>query len=127
MLELAHTLDAVPQTSPLAEARERRDLSIKQVAYRSGLTEAEIEWLEEGRIYRFPSQNAAMLAAVVYATALGIDRFDYPKTTVYYGPGGAGVGVRLARQLSVASEETPGLTPTQLLVIAGPQTVATTG
>ena len=32
MLELAHTLDAVPQTSPLAEARERRDLSIKQVA-----------------------------------------------------------------------------------------------
>ena len=40
MLELAHTLDAVPQTSPLAEARERRDLSIKQVAYRSGLTEA---------------------------------------------------------------------------------------
>ena len=76
MLELAHTLDAVPQTSPLAEARERRDLSIKQVAYRSGLTEAEIEWLEEGRIYRFPSQNAAMLAAVVYATALGIDRFE---------------------------------------------------
>ena len=231
MLELAHTLDAVPQTSPLAEARERRDLSIKQVAYRSGLTEAEIEWLEEGRIYRFPSQNAAMLAAVVYATALGIDRFearrlaglpvtgairvnararlivvgalaallsalavmivapglqprtrtveaeavpnanltppwklkitvengagdirwtrelasrvgamgytitkvgkadrfDYPQTTVYYGPGGAGVGIRLARQLAVRAEETPGLTPTQLLVIAGPQTVATTG
>jgi hypothetical protein len=37
------------------------------------------------------------------------------------------VGVRLARQLSVQAEETPGLTPTQLLVIAGPQTVATTG
>lgn len=228
MLELAHTLDAVPQTSPLAEARERRDLSIKQVAYRSGLTEDEIEWLEEGRMYRFPSQNAAMLAAVVYATALGIDRFearrlaglpvtgairvnararlivvgalaallsalavmivapglqprtrtveavpnasltppwklkitvengagdirwtrelasrvgamgysiakvgkadrfDYPQTTVYYGPGGQAVGVRLARQLSVRAEETPGLTPTQLLVIAGPQTVATT-
>ena len=29
------------------------------------------------------------------------DRFDYPKTTVYYGPGGEGVGVRLPRQLSV--------------------------
>ena len=54
MLELAHTLDAVPQTSPLAEARERRDLSIKQVAYRSGLTEAEIEWLEEGRHLPLP-------------------------------------------------------------------------
>src|SRR6476646_5524953 len=76
MLELAHTLDAIPQTSPLAEARERRDLSVKQVAYKSGLTEDEIEWLEDGRIYRFPSQNRAMLAAVVYATALGIDRYE---------------------------------------------------
>jgi len=229
MLELAHTLDAIPQASPLVEARERRDLSIKQVAYRSGLTEAEIEWLEEGRVYRFPSQNAAMLASVVYATALGIDRFearrlagmpvtgairvnararlivvgglaallsalavmvvapglqprtrtveavpnvnltppwklrvtvengagdirwtrqlasrlgamgysitkvgkadrfDYPHTTVYYGPEGQAVGVRLARQLSAKAEETPGLTPTQLLVIAGPKTVATAG
>lgn len=229
MLELAHTLDAVPQTSPLTEARERRDLSIKQVAYRSGLTEAEIEWLEEGRVYRFPSQNAAMLAAVVYATALGVDRFearrlaglpvtgavrvnararlivvgalaallsavavmivapglhtrtrtvvavpnanltppwqlkitvengagdiswtrelasrigamgysitkvgkadrfDYPRTTVYYGPGGSAVGVRLARQLAARAEEAPGLTTTQLLVIAGPKTVAASG
>jgi transcriptional regulator with XRE-family HTH domain len=76
MLELAHPLDAIPQPSPLAEARSRRDLSTKQVAYRSGLSESEIEWLEEGRLYRFPSQNAAMLAAVVYATALGIDRFE---------------------------------------------------
>ena len=37
MLELAHPLDAIPEHSPLAEARERRDLTIKQVAYRSGL------------------------------------------------------------------------------------------
>jgi transcriptional regulator with XRE-family HTH domain len=76
MLELAHPLDAVPQHSPLAAARERRDLTVKQVAFRSGLSEEEIEWLEDGRLYRFPSQNAAMLAAVVYATALGIDRFE---------------------------------------------------
>jgi transcriptional regulator with XRE-family HTH domain len=76
MLELAHTLDAIPQPSPLADARSRRDLSIKQVAYRSGLSEEQIEWIEEGRLYRFPSQNAAILAAVVYATALGIDRFE---------------------------------------------------
>ena len=76
MLELAHTLDAVPQHSPLADAREQRELSIKQVAYKSGLSEEEIEWLEEGRIYRFPSQNAALLAAVVYATAVGIDRYE---------------------------------------------------
>ena len=225
MLELAHPLDATPQHSPLAEARERRDLSIKQLAYRTGLSEAEIEWLEEGRLYRFPSQNAAILSAVVYATALGIDRyearrlaglpvtgavrvnakarlivvggiaallsalavmvlapgfsprtrtveaipnanllppwklkitvengtgdinwtreiasrvgamgysiahvgkadrFDYTHTTVYYGPGGQGVGVRLARQLAVTAEQAPGLPPTQLLVVVGPKTV----
>jgi hypothetical protein len=76
MLELAHPLDAIPQPSPLADARSKRDLSIKQVAYRSGLAEHEIEWLEEGRLYRFPSQNAAILAGVVYATALGIDRYE---------------------------------------------------
>jgi transcriptional regulator with XRE-family HTH domain len=227
MLELAdHPLDATPQPSPLAEARSRRDLSLKQVAYRSGLSEQEIEWLEEGRLYRFPSQNAAILAAVVYATALGIDRFearrlaglpitgggfrvnararlivvgalaallsalavmimspnlhltrtrtivalpnaglvppwklkvtvengsgdinwtrtlasrvgamgytiahvgpadrfDYKTSTVYYGTGGRGVGLRLARQLDVTTQEAPGLKATQLLVIAGPKT-----
>jgi transcriptional regulator with XRE-family HTH domain len=227
MLELAHPLDAIPQHSPLAEARERRDLTVKQVAYRSGLTEEEIEWLEDGRLYRFPSQSAAALAAVLYATGLGIDRyearrlaglpisgsfrvnararlivvsavaallsalavmvlapnlnlaqtrtveaipnatlvppwklqvtvengngdiswtrtvasrvgamgytiakvgradrFDYPSSTVYYGPGGHDVGLRLARQLSVVAQEAPGLGVRQLLVIVGPQTVA---
>jgi hypothetical protein len=226
MLELAHTLDAIPQHSPLAQARERRDLSIKQLAYRTGLSEEEIEWLEEGRLYRFASQNAAILSAVVYATALGVDRhearrlaglpisgalrvnakarlivvgavaallsalavmvltpglhmtqtrtvvaipnanlpapwqlkitvengsgdinwtrelasrvggmgysitkvgkadrFDYPRTTVYYGPGGRSVGLRLARQLAVEATLAPGLTPRQLLVIAGPKTL----
>jgi transcriptional regulator with XRE-family HTH domain len=230
VLELAHTLDAVPQNSPLREARERRELSVKQVAYRSGLGEDEIEWLEDGRVYRFPSQNAALLAAVVYATTLGVDRFearrlaglpvagavrvnararlivvgafaallsalavmvllpgltttrtrtveaipnatllppwklriavengagditwtrelasrigamgytiqkvgradrfDYPATVVYYGPGGRDVGLRLARQLTVEAREAPGLGRTQLLVISGPKTVATAG
>lgn len=76
MLELAHPLDAMPQTSPLAAARERRGLTVNQVAYRSGLSEEEIEWLEEGRLYRFPSQSAAALAAVLYSTGLGIDRYE---------------------------------------------------
>jgi hypothetical protein len=52
------------------------------------------------------------------------DRFDYPASTVYYGPGGQDVGLRLARQLSVASQEAPGLGVRQLLVVVGPQTVA---
>jgi hypothetical protein len=192
VLELAHPLDAIPQPSPLADARSHRDLSIKQVAYRSGLSVEEIEWLEEGRLYRFASQNAAILAAVVYATALGAllsalvlmvmspnlhltrtrtivalpnagllppwklkvtvengggdvnwartvasrvgamgytivhvgpaDRFDYKRATVFYGAGGVGVGVRLARQLAVTSEQAPGLKANQLLVITGPKT-----
>ena len=62
--------------SPLAEARERHGLSITQVAFRTGLSEEEIEWLEEGRLYRFPSQNQAILSGIVYATAVGIDRFE---------------------------------------------------
>ena len=76
MLELSHPLDAVPEPSPLADARERHGLSVTQVAYRTGLSEQEIEWLEEGRLYRFPSQNQAVLSAVVYATAVGIDRSE---------------------------------------------------
>lgn len=230
MLELAHPLDAVPERSPLAEAREHHDLSVKQVAYRSGLSEEQIEWLEEGRIYRFPSQNQAILAAILYASAVGIDRyearrlaglplvgisrvnararlvvvgavaallsalavmmlapnlrltqtrtveaipnanllppwklhitvengngditwtrtlasrigamgytiakvgradrFDYPSSIVYYGPGASGVGTRLARQLSVQAQEAPGLLKDELLVIVGPKTVATAG
>ena len=76
MLELSHPLDAVPEPSPLADARERHGLSVTQVAYRTGLSEQEIEWLEDGRLYRFPSQNQAVLSAVVYATAVGIDRSE---------------------------------------------------
>jgi transcriptional regulator with XRE-family HTH domain len=227
MLELAHPLDAVPEPSPLAEARERHGLSVTQVAYRTGLSEEEIEWLEEGRLYRFPSQNQAILSGIVYATAVGIDRFEarriaglpltgtvrvnakarlivvgalaalisalavmvlapdirmtrtkiveaipnanltppwklqvtvengsgdinwtrtlasrigamgytiskvgradrfsYPSSTVYYGPGGQDVGVRLARQLDVPALAAPGLTSRQLLVVVGPRTVA---
>jgi transcriptional regulator with XRE-family HTH domain len=226
MLELAHPLDAIPEPSPLAEARKHHDLSVKQVAYRSGLSEEEVDWLEEGRIYRFPSQNQAILAAILYANAVGIDRyearrlaglplmgisrvnararlivvgavaallsalavmvlvpnlrltqtrtveaipnanlaapwtlkvtvengngdiswtrtvasrigamgytiskvgradrFDYPASTVYYGPGGSGVGTRLARQLSIAAQQAPGLLPRELLVVVGPKTV----
>ena len=52
------------------------------------------------------------------------DRFDYPQTTVYYGPGGKDVGLRLARQLDVPLAASPGLSARQLLVIVGPQTVA---
>ena len=78
---------------------------------------------------RWTRQLASRLGAMGYSiTKVGkADRFDYPQTTVYYGPEGQAIGVRLARQLSVRAEETPGLTSRQLLVISGPKTVATAG
>jgi transcriptional regulator with XRE-family HTH domain len=101
MLELAHPLDAMPQPSPLAAARERRGLSVAQVAYRSGLGEQEIEWLEEGRLYRFPSQSAAALAAVLYSTGLGIDRFEARRLAGL--PVGSSVRVNAKARLIVVS------------------------
>jgi transcriptional regulator with XRE-family HTH domain len=77
--QVVHPLDTYVEPSPLAEARTGRGLSVPQVALRSGLSVQEIEWLEEGRLYRFPSQSAAITAAVVYATALGIDRREARK------------------------------------------------
>jgi transcriptional regulator with XRE-family HTH domain len=65
--------------SPLQEARVERGLSVEQLSVRSGLRLEEIEWLEEGRYFRFPSQNAAILSAVVYATALGVDKSEARK------------------------------------------------
>jgi hypothetical protein len=77
--QVVHPLETYVEPSPLAEARTGRRLSVPQVAVRSGLSVEEIEWLEEGRLYRFPSQSAAITAAVVYATALGIDRREARK------------------------------------------------
>jgi len=211
----------------LAGLRLQRKLTVEEAAKRAALWPDQVEWLEDGRLYRFPSQSAAALAAVLYATGLGIDRyearrlaglpiggsfrvnararlivvsavaallsalavmvlapnlnltqtrtveaipnanlvppwklqvtvengngdiswtrtvasrigamgytiskvgradrFDYPASTVFYGPGGRDVGLRLARQLSVAAQEAPGLGVRQLLVVVGPQTVA---
>lgn len=59
--------------SPLAAARLHRKLTVPEAARRAGISEDEAQWLEEGRVYRFPSTDAAMLALLLYATALGID------------------------------------------------------
>ena len=59
--------------SPLARARVHRQLTIDEAARRAGVGADEVQWLEEGRLYRFPSPDRAILATVLYATALGID------------------------------------------------------
>jgi transcriptional regulator with XRE-family HTH domain len=64
------------EPSPLASARLQRKLTIDEAARRAGLTPDQIEWLEEGRVYRFPNADDALVAVVLYATALGIDQSE---------------------------------------------------
>jgi hypothetical protein len=69
-MELVRPLE---KASPLASARLHRQLTVEEAARRAGLTADEVEWLEDGRVYRFASADAALLATVLYASALGID------------------------------------------------------
>jgi transcriptional regulator with XRE-family HTH domain len=49
------------------------------------------------------------------------NRFDYPRTAVYYEPGGQALAVRLARALGTATAPLPaGTNPRRLVVIVGP-------
>jgi transcriptional regulator with XRE-family HTH domain len=64
------------EPSPLASARLQRKLTIDEAARRAGLTPDQIEWLEEGRVYRFPNADDALVAVVLYAIALGIDQHE---------------------------------------------------
>jgi hypothetical protein len=66
--------EALTDRSPLASARLHRRLTIEEVAKRSGLTPDQVEWLEEGRVYRFPSVDSAIEATLLVAAALEIDR-----------------------------------------------------
>jgi len=74
-LELAKSLETLPaeQSSSLASLRLQRKLTVEEAAKRAALWPDQVEWLEEGRLYRFPSSEAAVLALLRYSTALGID------------------------------------------------------
>ena len=74
-MELARPLAAAPpqQRSGLAALRLQRKLTVEEAAKRAALWPDQVEWLEENRLYRFPSSNAAVLALLRYATSLGID------------------------------------------------------
>jgi transcriptional regulator with XRE-family HTH domain len=73
VIELARPLPRSDDRSPFPAARIARQWTVAEAAQRAGLPEEHIEWLEEGRVYRFASPNAALAAAVLYASALGID------------------------------------------------------
>jgi len=72
-MELVQPLEPTGDESPLALARLHRQLTLAETARRAGLSEEEARWLEEGRVYRFPSPDDALLAALLYGTALGVD------------------------------------------------------
>jgi hypothetical protein len=72
-MQLVPLHDQGVERSPLAAARLHRRLTVAEAARRAGIGEDEARWLEEARIYRFPSTDAAMLALLLYSTSLGID------------------------------------------------------
>jgi transcriptional regulator with XRE-family HTH domain len=220
--------DAAHERSALASARLHRQLTVEEAAKRAGLTPDQVQWLEEGRVYRFPSADAALQATLLLGAALKIgghearklaglpvpprpldvnpaarlvgvaalsaalmalvafvfvpaiagppattvdpvvaqaatlpkpwaiqvdvlngagdinwtrqtasriqslaytvkkvgraDRFDYPRSAVYYAPGGRLIAVRLARQLGIVTRPLPGGNdPKRLIVIVGPK------
>jgi hypothetical protein len=66
--------EAVHDRSALASARLHRQLTVEEAARRAGLTPDQVQWLEEGRVYRFPSADAALEATLLLAAALEIGR-----------------------------------------------------
>jgi transcriptional regulator with XRE-family HTH domain len=71
-MELVHPLEPNGEESPLARARLHRKLTVEETARRAGITAEEVRWLEEGRVYRFPRPDDALIATALYATALGL-------------------------------------------------------
>ncbi|HEY8103801.1 MAG TPA: LytR C-terminal domain-containing protein [Gaiellaceae bacterium] len=72
--QIPQTIQRVSDRSPLEAARLHRKLTIEEAAKRAGLTRDQVEWLEEGRVYRFPSAENAIGATLLLASALEIDR-----------------------------------------------------
>jgi transcriptional regulator with XRE-family HTH domain len=73
-VQLPPLVRASPQGSPLQRARLQRKLTREEAAKRAELSPDEVTWLEEGRLYRFPSSNVAVSAVLAYAYTLGIER-----------------------------------------------------
>jgi transcriptional regulator with XRE-family HTH domain len=71
-MELVEQLEPNGDESPLAKARLQRQLTVDETARRSGLSQEEVRWLEEGRVYRFATPDDALIATLLYATGLGI-------------------------------------------------------
>jgi LytR cell envelope-related transcriptional attenuator len=77
-MEQARTLEPVVagDESPLARARLHLQLTVDEAARRARISTEEVQWLEEGRLYRFPTPDHALLATVLYTTGLGLQHRD---------------------------------------------------
>ncbi len=77
-MEHARTLEpaVAGDESPLARARLHLQLTVDEAARRSNVSPEEVQWLEEGRLYRFPTPDHALLSTVLYATGLGLEHRD---------------------------------------------------
>ena len=73
------SLALVSTRSALASARLQRRLTVDEAARRAGLTPDQVEWLEEGRVYRFPSTDHAIEATLLLAAALEVGRREARK------------------------------------------------
>jgi len=72
-MEHARPLEPIADESPLAHARLTRQLTVDETARRAGVAAEEVQWLEEGRLYRFPTPDRAILVALLTSTALGLE------------------------------------------------------
>jgi len=73
VIELVRPLEPASDDAPLVRARLARQLTREEAAKRAGLSVERIEWLEEGRVYRFATADEALTTLLVYASALGVD------------------------------------------------------
>src|SRR5918995_1657468 len=76
---IPHHQEAVQERSALASARLHRQLTVEGAAKKAGLTPDQVQWLEEGRVYRFPSADAALEATLMLAAALAIGQREARK------------------------------------------------
>jgi LytR cell envelope-related transcriptional attenuator len=72
-MELVEPLEPTGEASALARARLHRQLTVDELARRSGLSVEEVRWLEDGRVYRFARPDDALAATLLYTSALGLD------------------------------------------------------
>jgi transcriptional regulator with XRE-family HTH domain len=102
-VELAKPFEALPgeKSSALTGLRLQRKLTVEEAAKRAELWPDQVEWLEEGRLYRFPSSEAAVLALLRYATSLGIDQREAKRLSGL--PVGPPPAKRLGRWIAIAA------------------------